>query len=190
MAFSITSGSNKHPTVFKFHDINIYDNKDAFPRSFLVNKFQIVREGKAFEFLAKNPNFDLRHEVILEEPLPDLWATQLKTSDPNDSNTKILSLSANKVIINTDSNSSSLLVLTDAYYSGWHAFVDGKETHIYRGDGLVRTVLIPAGNHTIEFSYMPKSFVIGLSVSLTTAGFLFALFVYSKRKKTMIESTT
>lgn len=190
MVFSIVSDSGKYPIAFKFRDIRVYENPDAFPRSFLVNKFQTVNDGKAQEFLAKNPDFDLRHDVILEEQLPQDLMQQLNSPPLSESKAEVVLFTANKIIINTYNDQSSLLVLTDIYYPGWHAFVDGKETHIYRADGLVRTIFVPSGNHSVEFSYMPQSFVIGLSISLITAGLLSALFVYSKRKRAMIESTT
>ncbi len=66
------------------------------------------------------------------------------------------------------------LVLTDAYFPGWKAFVrpfggsesDETELPIYRADGAFRTVYLPAaGQWTVRFVYSPMSFKIGLYVS-------------------------
>jgi len=57
-------------------------------------------------------------------------------------------------------------VLTDAYYPGWRALVDGLETPIYRADLLFRAVYLPAGQHRVEFIYDPLSFKLGAAISL------------------------
>lgn len=182
MAFSFDI--HNVPTVFKFHNVLIHQNLDVYPRTFLINKFHIVDDGQAQDFLLRNPDFDLRHEVILEKPIPDYLVNSLNSSvlDEN-SKSEITSYSANKVLIHTSSDSDSLLVLTDSYYPGWKAFVDGKETTIYRADSLVRTIFVPSGDHNIEFSYLPQSFVMGILISLTTTILLAGIFVISNRKE-------
>jgi len=183
MAFSVTSYSEKHPPAFRFHDINIHENANVFPRAFLASRYITVDEGKAQEYLKENPDFDLRNTVILERELPAEESSLLESPAGS---AEILSLDANKVTIKTDSDVASLLVLTDVYYPRWKAFVDGKETEIYRADGLVRAVFVPAGSHIIEFSYMPESFIIGLLVSFITAAFLFFIFIHSKLQEKTI----
>lgn len=179
MAFSLTSDSNEYPVAFRFHDINIHENTEAFPRAFLVARYHVTEEGKAQQHLKENPDFDLRHNVILERELPPEESSLLGSSGT----AEIVSLSANKVTITTESQHASLLVLTDSYYPGWKAYVDGKETQIYRADGLVRAVFVPAGTHNIEFSYMPESFVAGATISIVSAAILAGVYVYSRRKE-------
>jgi hypothetical protein len=60
----------------------------------------------------------------------------------------------------------SFVVLSEVFYSGWEAFIDGKAAPILRGDHVLRTVPVPAGNHTVEFRYRSKAFQWGLAVSL------------------------
>ena len=63
------------------------------------------------------------------------------------------------------------LVLTDAYYPGWIATVDGQPAHIERADILFRAVKVPAGQHRVEFRYQPQSFAIGAVISIGTRGY-------------------
>ena len=56
-------------------------------------------------------------------------------------------------------------MLSDTYYPGWRAFVDGQEQPILRGDLLFRVVAVPAGEHVVEFRFEPASVRIGLLVS-------------------------
>jgi uncharacterized membrane protein YfhO len=57
-------------------------------------------------------------------------------------------------------------VLTDVYFPGWKATVDGHEAPIQQVDYLLRGVRVPAGAHTVEFRYEPASFTAGWIVSL------------------------
>jgi uncharacterized membrane protein YfhO len=60
----------------------------------------------------------------------------------------------------------SFVVLSEIFYAGWEAFIDGKAAPILRGDYVLRAVPVPAGNHTVEFRYRSKTFQWGLAVSL------------------------
>jgi hypothetical protein len=64
----------------------------------------------------------------------------------------------------------AMLFLADLAYPGWKAYVDGKETQIYRADYLFRSVFVPAGEHTVELVYRPRSFRLGLLVTLVATG--------------------
>lgn len=57
------------------------------------------------------------------------------------------------------------LVVTDAYYPGWKALVDGKDTKIYVANYLFRAVQVPEGKHNISFIYRPDSFFYGAAIS-------------------------
>jgi len=183
MALALASKTLGYSTVFQLSNINIIENPDVYPRTFLVNQFVSVESDDAQNFLLNNPDFDLRHNVVLEEQLSSEQINQLKSSSLQNSNAEIISYEEDKITINVNSDAASLLILTDTYYTGWKAYVDGVETEIYRADGLVRAVFVPTGNHTVEFSYLPDSFVNGVIISLVTGGVLLSLFVYSNKRK-------
>ena len=194
MVFSIESEQSQRdvvlPVVFKHENIRISENSDAFPRAFLVNEYHIqlpnykkpfIKDmenclhiptclGTAQMYILENPKFDLSSEIVIEESLPIEQAKELENSkiDEN-SSVEIISYESERVIIKSKNSTSAFLVLTDSFYPGWDAYIDGDETKIYRADGVVRAVYVPAGEHTIEFSYMPNSLLIGLFISLISA---------------------
>ena len=51
--------------------------------------------------------------------------------------------------------------------TGWKAFIDGNETKIYRANHGFRGIVVPEGNHKIEFLYLPESFVVSKYLSFT-----------------------
>ena len=182
MEFSISS--TPFDLVYRGDYYHVYENKESLPRSFLVNKFHFVEPNEAQNFLKEDKTFNFKTNVILEERLPDHVIQSLNSSTLDETSfSKITSYSANKVMIEVNANNPAMLILTDNYYPGWKAFVDGNETHIYRADGLVRAVFIPLGNHIVEFSYMPESFVLGSIIASTTGGILLGILIFSKRMK-------
>jgi uncharacterized membrane protein YfhO len=140
--------------IYNDNYYEVFENKDAFPRAYLVNKYKVELDSKKILELMFNDT-SLREEVILEED------PKLKLDDVSGS-AKISSYAPNKVTIETDSKGNSLLFLSDTYYKGWNAYVDGKKTKIYRADYTFRAVFVPKGTHEVIFKYEPLSFKLGL----------------------------
>jgi uncharacterized membrane protein YfhO len=67
-----------------------------------------------------------------------------------------------------------LLVLSEIFYPGWRAAVNGTPTQIYEVDGALRGVVVPRGESRIVLRYSPWSFWLG--AFLTVAAFLGTLF--------------
>ncbi|SVE35408.1 uncharacterized protein METZ01_LOCUS488262, partial [marine metagenome] len=58
------------------------------------------------------------------------------------------------------------LVLTDMFFPGWYAEIDGEEQKILRANYAFRAIQVPPGEHRVEFRYSPLSFSIGAGLSL------------------------
>ena len=70
------------------------------------------------------------------------------------------------VKIETTSNAQHLLVLSDIYYPvSWKAYIDGKETEIYKTNYVMRSVIVPPGKHIVEFKFTSDSFERGRTLS-------------------------
>ena len=73
---------------------------------------------------------------------------------------------ADSVRIHTTATADAWLVLSDTFYPGWTAVVDGQPVTVLRGDVLFRVVPIPAGEHDVGFRFEPTSVRVGLLISL------------------------
>ncbi len=81
--------------------------------------------------------------------------------------------------ISVSLNSPGFLVLSDLYYPGWIARVDGKTVRIHRADYLLRAIAVPKGEHTVEFKYVCPTFSLGAALSVVTAGLLISYCYYA-----------
>ncbi len=156
----------------------IYKNTMVFPRVFLVNDYLIKTNPQSiFTNLFAN-NFALQKRIILEK----------NPGFPPSNNTikgyaKILTYSSNKITVVSSENQQSLLFLSDPYYPGWSAYVDGKRTEIFRADYAFRALNVPAGNHAIVFIYQPLSFFIGIWVAVISLFSTLVSLLFLRRKK-------
>ncbi|PST45871.1 hypothetical protein CPA40_08920 [Bifidobacterium callitrichos] len=81
------------------------------------------------------------------------------------------------------SGESMQYLLVNEYDDGdWTASVDGQETPIYKGNGLIRAVAVPAGNHMVKFTYEPKRLWWYLAATAAGAVVLVAIAVLYKRE--------
>ncbi len=61
---------------------------------------------------------------------------------------------------------NSFLTLSEVYYPhGWKAYIDGKETEIFKTNYILRGIQVPSGNHKVEFVFEPKEFTFGIYAS-------------------------
>lgn len=61
-----------------------------------------------------------------------------------------------EVKIKSESDEKTLLILTDSYYPGWHAYLDGREVKILPANLNERAVIVPPGKHVIDYFYRPS----------------------------------
>lgn len=71
-----------------------------------------------------------------------------------------------QVRVEVEADGNGWLVLSDLWYPGWRVIVDGEPAPLLRADYLFRAVPVSGGRHAVLFQYRPRSFMIGLGMSL------------------------
>ncbi len=160
---------------------------NVFPRVFLTNNVYIETDEQKILDLIFDPKVNLLKTVILEEKPTEINNSEkaLSLSEPTTSFASIKSYKPQEVIIEAQTNTPQVLFLSDNYYPGWKAHIDGKETKIYRADYTFRGIYLSKGNHTIIFTYKPLSFLIGFIISSLSVIFLLIIssrIIYTKNK--------
>jgi len=153
----------------------------ALPRVFIAHNFEILDDKTILQRLM-DKNFNPRQTLLLEKD-PGVVLDQKAAVDQVSVDEQ--AYFQNRVVLKTLSDSDGLLYLSDNYYPGWKAYIDGQETKIYRADYTFRAVVLPKGNHVVTFLFEPKSFKIGAILSLAALTVLGGLLVYERAKKSI-----
>lgn len=158
-------------------DVKIYENLDVTPRAFLVNQWIEQQDvGSSIEFMSE-PDFDHEKTAVVINLADGL------TSSADLSKVEFLEYEPEFVRLSVSSDEGGLLVLTDAFYPGWHAKVGGDQTEIYQTDGYYRGVLIPPGQHIVEFEFEPQSLTTGVVMTATGMIILLVLFFLGLKRR-------
>ncbi|MCL4418709.1 YfhO family protein [Patescibacteria group bacterium] len=142
--------------IYEDPKYRVLKNNKVYPRAFLVNEYRVEGDFQKILDTMFDKEFDLRRSVILSKD-PNLHSMSGFVGEA-----RISRYDPNQVIISTQSNASSLLFLSDPYFSGWKAYVDNRRTEIYLADYTFRAVVVPGGKHIVRFIYDPISFKIGV----------------------------
>ncbi|MBN1168605.1 YfhO family protein [Candidatus Woesebacteria bacterium] len=167
--------------LFNDDKVYVYKNNSAIDRIKLYSNWKVIDdENKHLAYILDN-NFDLEEEVIIFEDV------NLSQSEDVSLAGDILAkeYESQEITIKVNTKRDALLFLSDTFYPGWEAYVDGEKEKIVRANYAFRAVPVRSGSKTVKFVYNPKSFKIGLWISGVTFIFLIAINVYSY-KKTLI----
>ena len=134
--------------------VYLYENPGSIPRPYLVGKYLVAGDKKAAFSAMADHRFDPKKVVVLSED------PKVKTGGSG-GRAHLIVYRPNEVSVEAETESDGFMVLTDSYYPGWKATVDGKETKIYKADYMFRAVYLKAGKHSVRFIYDPLSLKIG-----------------------------
>jgi hypothetical protein len=140
--------------------INIYLNQNTMAPIQFVGQATIVADHDAAWEAIHADDFDPTKRVILEEGQPP-------DTHPN-SSLAILQYDLHTVTIGVETDQPGYLVLSDAYFPGWQATVDGQPEPIRQANFAFRALLVPAGQHTVQFIFDPIIWKVGLGISGVT----------------------
>ncbi len=150
----------------------IWEYKKSVPRTFVAYSAAYEKRDQKIIDTLLNSSFDINNALVVEERKAAL-------TGEGSGESSIISYQPSNVTIRTQTKKEGLLFLSDTYYPGWRAYVDGYEQPIYRADFVFRAVPVPAGSHTVRFVYDPLSWKLGLYISGFGLGVL-ALVLFSR----------
>jgi len=158
-------------------NIYIYENPSAMPRAFISHNVTSSSNDTEILDMLKNPGFSWAYSVILSGQ--NISLQNPVSHDLNDY-VDIELYKPAEVQINTSSEQPGYLVLTDAYYPGWNAYVNGNKVDIYRANYAFRAIKLNPGQNIVEFKYEPMSVSIGAIISFLSFLTLSLILLISK----------
>ena len=143
----------------------VYLNPNYLPHAWFVDSILVARSKHEVFQVLNSSSFDARHVAILErEPA-------FRPAKSDSARVAVTGYLSRDIKIDVSNSASSLLVLSEVYYpAGWKAFVDGKETEIYKTNYVLRSILVPPGKHAVEFRFEPPAYQLGYNISLGAWG--------------------
>lgn len=123
------------------------------------------------------------HTMYLYEN-PFAYKRAYLIDNPLGSDVQIVKDTSQRITVRAFSLKPTHLIISDLYYPGWIATVNGKNAPIQPYKNTFQMIALPKGNSIIILSYQPKSFLVGLWISLS-AFFMWILLFLFLRKKTL-----
>ena len=166
--------SGMHP-AFIGDDYWALVNHAALPRAYVPQHVETITNNDAQLAELASPQFNPRAVAYVESPvnLPDVC----------DGSAQIISETPDHVILSVQMKTAGMVVLADLWNKGWKAILNGSPAPILRANHVVRGVIVPPGNSTLEFRFAPESFAVGLSLAgLSIIILLVWLSVISRQK--------
>jgi uncharacterized membrane protein YfhO len=156
--------------------------KDTLPRLLLVDRFRVMTNYHEILPTLTNDSFHADEEVILEsQPAPAPQPAREKGT------VKVLESSTDYATIEAEVKAPCLLLMTDAYSSGWRALaLPGSSQARYQimpANYCLRAIPLAAGHHLLRVEYSPLGYRIGKVVSIAGWPIFIALVGLAVRRK-------
>jgi len=147
-----------------FGQVDLYENLKLMPRAWFVRRLAVapragvlraIKEGKLPDGMPFDPaevalfeKEDFGRRVITLPPVGETAGAQVK----------VTRYEPHRIELQTHNPEPAFLVLSEIYYRGWEAWVDGQRTPVYRPDYTLRGIAVPPGDHRVEFAFRSPSF--------------------------------
>lgn len=157
--YFIVQGENGRPQAQR--------NPDALGNAWFVENYQMVED--ADEEIAALSSFNPEQTAIVDKQFSD--ALQGFSSPENPSGSiELVDYQPNQLRYESQSPQKQLAVFSEIYYpKGWKAYIDGAPAEHFRVNYVLRAMVIPKGDHTIEFKFEPNSYYTGETIALITS---------------------
>ncbi len=148
----------------------VWQRPTALPRAWVAHQVKVAHSQEEAVSLTGDPATDLRTTVVLDRAVPT-------ESCQEAAGVAFTAIDEQHLRLDATPACAGVLVLSDNWYPGWHATLDGKPIEVLRADAAIRGVAVPAGPHRVEMRYRPSGMSWAAALSIATlAGMLLAAF--------------
>lgn len=131
-------------------------NPHAYGNAWFVNKVQYV--NNANEEIDALDSIIPTETAVVDARFKDVLKGATESYKDSLSSIRLTSYAPNRLTYETNKAQDGIAVFSEIYYpDGWHVTIDGQPAELARADYILRTMYVPAGQHTIEMRFDPTS---------------------------------
>jgi hypothetical protein len=165
--YFIIPGEDKQPAVQL--------NMQALGNAWFVNDVKLVKN--ADEEIDALTNFNPSETAVVDKRFEADLTGHIITKDTTGM-IVLKEYKPNHLTYESNAGSDQLAVFSEIYYAnGWNAYIDGKISPYFRANYVLRAMIVPAGNHKIEYKFEPKVYRTGEKISLASSLLLIVLLI-------------
>ena len=183
--FDEFAADGRFSLVFHKYAVAVFENKSVLPRAFVVPVSGMEVLPRVEDKLArlKDASFDPRKSVLLSEIPTSLTSGRSERPAPIFSTeTEILESGPNRLGLRTHNFGPGILVVSQTFYPGWTATVDGRKADVFAANIALTGIAVPAGIHDVQLQFRPLSFRIGAALTLMSL-LIFGILILARNSK-------
>jgi hypothetical protein len=168
----IVASVGDHPVIrmlaarVNLHDRIAGERLGGLPRCWVVNHAVVFEDqGERLKRMASGA-WNPRKTVILESFPTDI--PPVPTVRPA-GRASVLFRTPGYYEIEAECEADGYLVLSEAYYPGWTADIDGRAAEVLPANHLIQTIRLSAGKHVVRFRYRSRFLALGFAVAALAA---------------------
>lgn len=144
------SDLNSAKLVLKYQEgeTRVYENINSFPRAYFVEDYIKAKDLQDEVNLMFSLSGNLRKVAISREYI-NIKASKIQSNEK----VEIIKKEENSFVLKTYTQAERLLVISEIHYPSWKVYIDNQESLVYKVNIALRGVIVPEGEHIIQFRY-------------------------------------
>ena len=159
-------------------DVKIYEVLDTLPRAYIVHRTVVEPDDEVALAAMRDPAYDPAQQAYLAA------GKEIDVQPAAPPQVEIVAYAPEQVVVEATLDAPGYLILSDTWYPGWTARVDGEPAPIERANLTFRAVYLEAGRHEVTFAFQPRSYTWGLAISVASLVLVVAGMGYYWSKRT------
>ncbi len=179
--YNLSNLMNAFQPLAEYNGFTLYKNLSAFNRAFMVYNYSVAETDQQALDLLHLYSGQLNTTAIVFRK--DLQGMTFTSGTQGTYKIDFIKYTSGYIKLSCTTSQPGLFFISNTYFPGWHARVDGKATKIIRADYAFQGVWLTQGTHIIELNYDPASFKYGVLLSIFGIIALIGFYLVAFRKK-------
>ena len=152
--------------VYDGADARVLEDPAALPRAFVATRMRCVGDREAVTLLRGRALAPAEEVLLADCASPPASDSGVTVPVRVSAEAHIAIDEPARVVVAASTDAPAWLVLTDTWFPGWRARLDGADVAVRRADHAFRAVALPPGRHEVEFVFVPNGLRLGAAITL------------------------